>query len=77
MKQKLNFKLSDRQYEGLETETRRAIISQVMMIETPKYLYAIGAMGNYWTTVRYDKLESIGSCEWEKGYEPEVVDKWL
>ncbi|MFR6676348.1 hypothetical protein [Hominisplanchenecus sp.] len=50
---------------------------QLIMIHTPKYMYAIGAYGSDWLIVRYDRLESIGEDEWKDDYQPEVVDRWL
>lgn len=70
--------LKDNQFEGLETETRRNLIRQLMMIHTPKYLYALGCNSarDTWLLVRYDRQECIGENKWERGYEPEVVDEW-
>ena len=69
-------KLSDKQFEELDAETRRRLMEQLMIIDTPRYRYALGACGADWTLVRYDRQECIGKDKWEDGYEPLVVDSW-
>ncbi len=70
---KPRLKLTDRQFEALDIETRRSMIYQLMFIDTPKYQYCIGAEGQWWIMVRY---------EWKYEGEVEketltVVDQWL
>lgn len=69
-------KLTDKQFDGLDVVTRRSLIQQLMIIDTPKYKYTLGAIGNLWTMWRYDRQECIGSDKWQDDYEPEVVDRW-
>lgn len=69
-------KLSDKQFEELNVETRRTLMEQLMILDTPKYRYALGTHGLDWTLVRYDRMESIGGNKWMNGYEPEVIDRW-
>lgn len=71
------YKLTDKQFDELEISTRRSLMIQLIMIHTPKYMYAVGAYGSDWLIVRYDRLESIGEDEWKDDYQPEVVDRWL
>lgn len=71
------FELTDKQFDSLELSTRRSLILQIMIIHTPKYQYTLGAKGNLWTLVRYDRNESIGKDKWGAGYTPEVIDSWI
>lgn len=78
----IKLKLSDKQFDALELDTRRSIIRQLMFVSTPKYDYTLGAMGDLWTMNRYDALKSTGSDRfgdrsYPKDYECEIVDKWL
>lgn len=74
-RQKLNarVRLSDRQFEGLEHNTRRDLIKQVMFIRTPTYMYCIGAEREFWTIVRFDIVDAE-SIDMDSA---EVVDKWI
>lgn len=69
-------KLTDNQFDALKVETRRALMEQLMIINTPKYRYVLGSVKNLWTMSRYDRQECIGADKWDDGYEPEVVDTW-
>lgn len=51
---KTRLKLTDKQFDALDKETRRSMIYQLMFIDTPKYQYCIGANGQWWTMVRYE-----------------------
>lgn len=69
---KKNLKLSNKQFDALDVETRRSMIRQLMFIDTPKYQYCIGADGPWWIMVRY---------EWKYAGEIDkdtltVVDQW-
>ena len=70
--------LKDKQFDGLDVGTRRALIRQLMIIHTPKYLYALGCNDarDTWLLVRYDRQECIGTNEWDNDYEADVVDEW-
>ena len=70
---KPRLKLSDRQFEALDIETRRSMIYQLMFIDTPRYQYCIGANGQWWIMVRY-KREYTGKID---NYSLMVVDAWL
>ncbi len=75
-------KLKDKQFDGLDVETRRSLMVQLMLLSTPKYDYALGANGKFWTLVRYDGQETIGADrdgtrKYMDSYEPEIVDSWL
>ena len=70
---KIRLKLTDEQFETLDTDTRRSLIYQLMFIDTPKYQYCIGANAQWWIMVRY---EWIHSGEVDKDTLT-VVDKWL
>lgn len=70
-------KLTDKEFDSLEIQTRRSILRQVMIVDTPKFKYALGALGNYWTMARYDRAECIGTDDWKEDYDPELVDKWV
>lgn len=55
---------------------------QLMLVSTPKYDYALGAMGDMWTLSRYDAQECIGSDRfgdrrYPDEYQSEIVDKWI
>lgn len=70
---KPRLKLTDRQFEALDIETRRSMIRQLLFINTPQYPYCIGAEGKWWLMVRY---------EWKYAGEIDkdtltVVDQWL
>lgn len=71
MKPKL--KLTDKQFEALDIETRRSMIYQLMFIDTPKYQYCIGANGQWWIMVRYE-WEYTGKIDKDS---LAVVDAWL
>lgn len=70
---KARLKLTDSQFEALDTDTRRSMICQLMFIDTPKYQYCIGANGELWTMVRYD-WKCAGEVDKDTST---VVDKWL
>lgn len=70
-------KLSDKQFDSIETETKRELMRQLLLLDTPKYRYALGALGQYWTLARFDMRESIGGREFSKDYEPEIIDRWI
>lgn len=70
---KTRLKLTDKQFDALDPDTRRAMIYQLMFIDTPKYQYCIGACGQWWTMVRYEWLHA-GEVDRETST---VVDKWL
>ena len=70
---KSRLKLTNKQFETLDTDTRRDMIYQLMFIDTPKYQYCIGANGQWWIMVRY---EWIHTGEIDKD-SLTVVDKWL
>jgi hypothetical protein len=65
--------LSDAQFEGMDKNTRRDLIKQVMFIKTPKYEYCIGAQGVNWTIVRYDVVDA-SSVDKDSA---EIIDKWV
>lgn len=74
-------RLSDKQFDTMDLGTRRSLIQQIMFISTPSYDYSIGANGNWWTMIRRDGAECIGSNrygqrEYPKDYMGTVVDKW-
>ncbi len=71
MKPKL--KLTDKQFEALDIETRRSMIYQLMFIDTPRYQYCIGANGQWWIMVRYE-WEYTGKIDKDSSV---VVDAWL
>ena len=75
-KTRRTFELSDKQFEGLEASTRRALMEQLMILDTPRYRYSLGAKANLWTLNRYDRMQCIGRNEWEEDYEPLEVDSW-
>lgn len=70
---KTRLKLTDKQFEALDIETRRSMIFQLMFIDTPKYQYCIGAHGQLWTMVRYEWKHS-GEVDKDTSV---IVDKWL
>lgn len=70
---KARLKLTDKQFEALDTDTRRSMIYQLMFIDTPKYQYCIGANGEWWIMVRYEWI-SVGKVNKDIST---VVDKWL
>lgn len=70
---KARLKLTDQQFEALDTDTRRSMIYQLMFIDTPKYQYCIGANGEWWIMVRYEWI-SAGKVNKDIST---VVDKWL
>ena len=70
---KPRLKLSDRQFEALDIETRRSMIYQLMFIDTPRYQYCIGANGQWWIMVRYE-WEYTGKIDKDSSV---VVDAWL
>lgn len=70
---KTRLKLTDKQFDALDIETRRSMIYQLMFIDTPKYQYCIGANGQWWTMVRYER-QHAGEVDKETST---VVDKWL
>ena len=70
---KPRLKLSDRQFESLDIETRRSMIYQLMFIDTPRYQYCIGANGQWWIMGRY-KREYTGKIDNDSLM---VVDAWL
>ena len=70
-------KLSDKQFDGLERETRRVLMRQFMLLDTPRYKYSLGVIGNAWVIRRYDREEAIGKDKWDNDYVAEVVDSWL
>ena len=70
---KPRLKLSDRQFEALDIETRRSMIYQLMFIDTPRYQYCIGENGEWWIMVRY-KREYTGKIDNDSLM---VVDAWL
>ena len=70
---KMILKLTDKQFDALDTETRRSMIYQLMFINTPTYQYCIGAKGRYWTMVRYEWLHA-GEVDKETST---IVDEWL
>ncbi len=65
-------KLSDAQFEGLEKNTRRDLIRQVMFIRTPKYEYCFGAQGVNWVIVRYDIVDA-DSIDKDSA---KIADRW-
>ncbi len=65
-------KLSDAQFDALEQSTRRALISQLFFIVTGKYEYCWGAQGDFWTIVRYDKIDA-STIDKDSA---KIVDKW-
>ncbi len=71
-------KLSDKEWAGLEPNTRRSLMEQLMIIDTPKYRYAIGSNSSRdtWVMMRYDRRESVGQNKWASDYRPEQVDEW-
>ena len=69
--------LSDEQFEGLESKTRRSLMVQLFIIDTGKYRYELGVSGRYWTLNRYDREESTGHNQWPGDYKPLEVDKWI
>ncbi len=71
MKPKL--KLTDKQFEALDIETRRSMIYQLMFIDTPRYQYCIGANGKWWIMVRYE-WEYTGKIDKDSSV---VADAWL
>ena len=70
---KPRLKLSDRQFEALDIETRRSMIYQLMFIDTPRYQYCIGANGQWWIMVRYE-WEYTGKIDKDSSV---VVDAWV
>lgn len=68
--------LTEKQFEALETGTRRALMEQLMIIDTPLNRYALGTSGGDWTIVKYEVNESIGGRQWPKEYKPAVIDRW-
>lgn len=66
-------KLTDKQFDALDKETRRSMLYQLMFIDTPKYKYCIGANGNYWTMVRYE-WKHAGEIDKETST---IIDKWM
>ena len=66
-------KLTDKQFDTLDTETRREMMRQLMFIDTPTYRYCIGAYGNLWTIVRYEWIHE-GLVDKETST---VIDKWV
>lgn len=66
-------RLSDKQFETLDVNTRRSMIEQLMFIDTPKYQYCIGANGKWWIMVRYEWAYA-GKIDRETST---VVDRWL
>lgn len=82
---RIRLKLSQKQFDNLELNTRREMIRQLMFIDTLKYRYCIGAMGDFWTMVRYDlepvygyrygQLMATGEYKVVDGSD-EIVDKW-
>ena len=70
---KPRLKLSDRQFEALDIETRRSMIYQLMFIDTPRYQYCISSNGQWWIMVRY-KREYTGKIDNDSLM---VVDAWL
>lgn len=70
---KTRLKLTDKQFDALDEETRRSMIYQLMFIDTLNYQYCIGASGQWWTMVRYEWLHAEGV---DKDTST-VVDKWL
>lgn len=65
--------LTDAQFDGLDTDTKRSLIQQIMLIRTPKYEYAWGCQGQWWTIVRYEIVDA-GTIDKDTA---EIVDKWL
>lgn len=53
-------KISDKQFEKLDRDTRREMIRQLMFIDTTNYEYCIGAHGHLWTMVRYKTEPEYG-----------------
>ena len=70
---KTRLKLTDRQFEALDKDTRRSMIEQLMFIDTPKYQYCIGANGKWWIMVRYEWIHA-GKIDRDTST---VVDRWL
>ncbi len=74
-------KLSDKQFDSLEQDTRRSIMQQLMFVQTPLHNYSLGASGNWWTMIRRDQNESIGTDKYGRrqfpeNYEGVVTDRW-
>lgn len=61
-------KLTDKQFDGMEQETRREIMKQLMLVDTPKYLYSLGVKGNLWVISRTHRDDPDVV---------DVVDEWV
>ena len=70
---KSRLRLTDKQFEALDIDTRRSMIEQLMFIDTPKYQYCIGANGKWWILVRYERVHA-GKIDKDTST---VVDRWL
>ena len=64
--------LSEKEFWELNETTRRKMILKLMFIKTPKYLYCVGALGEWWTMARYERIDSEHISD-----DCEIVDKWL
>jgi hypothetical protein len=60
--------MSESQFNGMSEKMRRNLFERVYFVETPRYSYCLGAMGNLWTLVRYDRGFIEGTNV--------IVDKW-
>lgn len=61
-------KLTDKQVESMDKELWRSLMTQMMLIDTPKYLYSLGARGNLWVISRTHR---------EDPEVVEVTDEWV
>lgn len=47
--------MSDGQFDSMSDRTRRNLFEKVYFVDTPKYHYCLGALGNLWTLSRWDR----------------------
>lgn len=60
--------LTDKQVEAMDRETWRSLMLQLMLIDTPRYLYSLGAKGNLWVISRIHRDDPEVK---------EVTDQWV
>ena len=77
----VRLRLTDKEFDGSELNTKRSIIRQLMLVSTPRYDYSLGTINNLWTLNRYDSRESIGTDRfgdrrYPETYQCEIIDKW-
>lgn len=59
--------MSDEQFDQMSDRMRRNLFERVYFVDTPKWSYCLGAIGNWWTLARRPR----GSKE-----EFTLIDKW-